>query len=241
MADENEAMRFVERDTWLGIATHGLCDDAKGRIREEIEARYQESVRQAIEEALGPDEAHRAVMDALGDPRKVGRTFRRTLLTRRETEFLEGFAGFLRGGRFGRAVGGTLAALCIAMSIYSALSRAGGRWSNSVSFFFGLVGLLFLTELAQHELAPYLLSSGRRRRAVLWFALTWWAEVLILVAALVLTRSLGDLGPGLVVVASVVGVVFFLWGLWLVRLWRKLGRCTDYAAVDVGNSHGLRA
>ena len=79
-------------EQWLEIATRGLCDDAKERVRAEIESHYADAVAASMERGLSVAEAHGAAMASLGNPRKSRRAFHRAYLTRREFKQLQDIA-----------------------------------------------------------------------------------------------------------------------------------------------------
>jgi len=76
-------------ESWLEVATRGLCRDSQMRIREEVEAHYVETLRGEI--AKGGD-GYEAVLTAersLGDARVARRQFRRRHLTKPEESMVE--------------------------------------------------------------------------------------------------------------------------------------------------------
>ena len=87
--DSNPARDCSE---WYEIATKGLCQDAKDRILAEIDAHYVDGLRELLDAGkTGAEEAHRAVMAALGNPRHARKAFRRAYLTKAEYKLLRSF------------------------------------------------------------------------------------------------------------------------------------------------------
>ena len=87
--DSNPARDCSE---WYEIATKGLCQDAKDRILAEIEAHYVDGLRELLDAGkTGAEEAHRAAMAALGNPRHARKAFRRAYLTKAEYKSLRSF------------------------------------------------------------------------------------------------------------------------------------------------------
>lgn len=69
-------------EDWLAYATLELCDEAKARIRKEIEAHFFDAYHHEIEAGKSPDEACQQTLASLGDPREANRAYIRAYLTR---------------------------------------------------------------------------------------------------------------------------------------------------------------
>ncbi|NUM55893.1 MAG: hypothetical protein HUU46_19815 [Candidatus Hydrogenedentes bacterium] len=111
----------MELNRWLDTATRGLCDDAKARIRPEVEAHFAAAYRFQIYE--GEDEVIAAALAsaALGDAKRANRRYRRVYLTKAQAR------------RVGRLAGTSLGALWII-------------WTATVLCGLLLVGALPLTQ-----------------------------------------------------------------------------------------------
>ncbi len=81
MKNEINKQKYEDLADWLGIATKRLCADAKIRITAEILAHYQEAVEGGLKRGDAEEEAQRAAVRALGDPKLANKKFRRTYLT----------------------------------------------------------------------------------------------------------------------------------------------------------------
>jgi len=73
--DRNELAR------WLQTATRGLSGEVRDRVRAEIEAHYHDAVADHLAAGKGADEAHRAALADLGEPRGTARALRETHLS----------------------------------------------------------------------------------------------------------------------------------------------------------------
>lgn len=68
-------------DAWLAKATRGLCDFAKGQVREEYEDHFAAAYEELRAEGLGEEEAEAAAVQSLGDGGKIRRKLKRIFLT----------------------------------------------------------------------------------------------------------------------------------------------------------------
>jgi len=84
--DHTQPMIF---DEWLAIATRGLCDHARERIREELECHYLDAYDALIEDGVSEVDAEAQSVAELGSPKKAQRRFIRMYLTKREDYYLE--------------------------------------------------------------------------------------------------------------------------------------------------------
>lgn len=75
-------------DAWLAKATRGLCDFAKGQVREEYEDHFAPAYEELRAEGLGEDKAERAAVRSLGDAKKIRRQLKKVYLTQREDRVL---------------------------------------------------------------------------------------------------------------------------------------------------------
>jgi hypothetical protein len=73
---------------WIQTATDGLCDEARARVRVEIEAHYVDARRDHLERGETAIQAHTAAMAGLGSPYDARRDLRRTYLTRSQAKLL---------------------------------------------------------------------------------------------------------------------------------------------------------
>lgn len=69
---------------WLGVAAKKLAPYAKERIHREVEAHYRDAIEEEIVNGRSSARAHIEALRRLGDPKSVGRFFRRTYLTQKE-------------------------------------------------------------------------------------------------------------------------------------------------------------
>jgi len=83
-----------KRDTltlpeWVDAATRGLADEARERIRQEVEGHYVDALRHNLESGLSAVAAHRAAVAGLGNVRHARRAFRRVYFTKRQLKDLD--------------------------------------------------------------------------------------------------------------------------------------------------------
>ena len=74
---------------WIDCATRGLCEDARERIRKEIEAHYEEAVSEYRENGGTLKESHKAAIRSLGSPERARRVYRKTYLTAHEWQCID--------------------------------------------------------------------------------------------------------------------------------------------------------
>ena len=82
--DKLDESQLDELCLWLGIATRGLCDEAKERVYAEIRSHHAEAVAEELGQGRTLCQAHRQAMAALGDPWSARKAYRRAYLTREE-------------------------------------------------------------------------------------------------------------------------------------------------------------
>ncbi|HIJ66366.1 MAG TPA: hypothetical protein HPP77_10495 [Candidatus Hydrogenedentes bacterium] len=75
-------------DVWLEAATKDLCEEAKARIRPEIEAHYHEALDEELGRGLNEDEARTAAIASLGSPKAARKAFLRIHFTKREAAII---------------------------------------------------------------------------------------------------------------------------------------------------------
>ena len=75
-------------DTWLMIATRGLAGVSATQVRSEIAEHYRSAFDDAADAGATDEEADRAAINALGDPKMANRQYREVLLTRSEARIL---------------------------------------------------------------------------------------------------------------------------------------------------------
>lgn len=79
-------------DTWLARATRQLSADSAAQVRTEIAQHYESAREDALATGVASDEADRAAVAALGDPKSANGQYREVLLTRSEARLLRSSA-----------------------------------------------------------------------------------------------------------------------------------------------------
>lgn len=91
MPEQNPIDPGLER--WLRIATCELCDEARPRIRAEIEAHFAEAVEDALAQGRSREAAQAAALKALGNPFDAQAVFNRRSLTQTDLMLVRAFGG----------------------------------------------------------------------------------------------------------------------------------------------------
>ena len=76
---------------WLKVATKGLSDDSRARIRDEITDHFQQALDDGMRAGLSEDDAAQRAVEGLGSPKSARRAFRRTYLTRWQANIVRSF------------------------------------------------------------------------------------------------------------------------------------------------------
>lgn len=77
---------------WLDAATRGLCDDARARVRADVEAHFAAAYEQRRGDGDDHDTAVRLAVASLGDPAAANRRYARVYLTEAESKRIERLA-----------------------------------------------------------------------------------------------------------------------------------------------------
>lgn len=80
-------------ERWLDVATRGLCNDAKARVRAEVEQHFDAAYRFQIFEGEDAIIAAALASAALGDAKRANRRYRRVYLTAAEARRVGRLAG----------------------------------------------------------------------------------------------------------------------------------------------------
>jgi len=154
-------------EAWLEIATHGLCDEARRRIRSEISDHYESALEAATVSGIPTRAAEDSALSTLGDPAEAGRSLRRTNLTRFQ-------AALVRDHR-GRPSRGVLVLhLAILASGVGSVVAFAEPWAHPVVGSLALV-LMAAATAVMHLVAPRSYERGHVKTAVLASALAHWA------------------------------------------------------------------
>ena len=73
---------------WLKVATKGLSDESRARVRQEIADHFHEAIAEGMRAGLTEDRAGEQAVASLGSPKAARRAFRRTYLTRYQTKIV---------------------------------------------------------------------------------------------------------------------------------------------------------
>ena len=74
--------------TWIQIATSGLCDEARRAIDREVMDHYKQALEEALARDIPPLLAIEEALQSLGDPVSAGKGFQRVHLTRLELRWM---------------------------------------------------------------------------------------------------------------------------------------------------------
>ncbi len=158
---------------WLKVATKGLSDESRARIREEITDHFHDAIVEGLRANLTEDAAAEQAIEGLGNPKAARRAFHRTYLTRWQANIVGGFTGTQKPGTSStslwtgnqRAQRFRLAAIVV---VLVAAPTALGLRHDTREWQLG-VGIVVMTMLATIALTavPRLCRRGRERAAVL--------------------------------------------------------------------------
>lgn len=176
---------------WLHEATRHLSKDSAAQVKTEIQEHY-ESAREAAENSgATADAADRMALNALGDPARANRQYRKVLLTSAEARLLrEGnWEGVICSHRLARSLVRWIPVIALLAAL--ALFRAGVMDIARVLLAAAAgTGLLLIAP----SLPVYTPSRGRMVRFMKWvvlsglLALAYWPDILkfswLLIAAL---------------------------------------------------------
>lgn len=84
---------LTELESWLDVATDGLCEDAQARIRGEVTSHYEDALQHARARGLAERDALDEALLSLGEPGIARRQLRRQHLTAKEVRRLERESG----------------------------------------------------------------------------------------------------------------------------------------------------
>ena len=73
---------------WLKVATKGLSDESRARVRQEITDHFHEAMAEGMRAGLTEDRAGEQAVASLGSPKAARRAFRRIYLTRYQAKIV---------------------------------------------------------------------------------------------------------------------------------------------------------
>ncbi len=184
--DFNPARNYCE---WYEIATKGLCQDAKDRVLAEIEAHYADGLRELLDAGkTGADEAHRAAMAALGNPRHAQKAFRRAYLTKAEYKSLRSFTFSRRGWNTPTTewiLFGLIAGIAVVLGVAWCATE-----DRSIGTFIVILLWYVLTGLAKSVLKLSGIVDRRPRRVLGWCILVSAATFFLLAICVIVHSAL---------------------------------------------------
>jgi hypothetical protein len=143
---------YSSLEEWMVIATKGLTDSSRDRVKVEIEAHFTEAYEEVIGQGLNSQEAEIVALQTLGDPKKSNRALKKELLTLTDENYLRKMRHFSS-----RRLCLELAILTITMGLYHMAQFESIReWYDDVSVikvFYFLFCLLFICRLIERPSA----------------------------------------------------------------------------------------
>ncbi len=189
---------------WIATAYSGLCDKAKARIKREIRDHYADAMYEHLDAGMSLQEAHRAAIEALGDPQQARRTFTQTYLTYDEHARLQ---KILKPSR-------TELVLMVSMVVIVIAAKVTDSTEMSVSDM--LILSMFPVMLAFMVFHHIIASRMSVRRVLACSIVAFLGMMACAIALGVLT--------GNVYIALIIALFSAVWIPLCIRLWFKVGR-----------------
>jgi len=213
MGERLSRLRSWSLDSWLGVATKGICQEGKERIREEISAHYLDALHEGLQQGLPKIEAHIKAMESLGDPRKAAKGFRRNYLTEKEAKWAEGVKRPQWGSFWG----------ILALTSFCGVNFGVRAFDNSLAMLSLVAFAAYLTLYAwvMLRVVPRAARSGQFRTYHRLHSLVMLPYPLFWVLA---AQTTGQISPHRALLANVLGLLFvmILAGLGDARITRKI-------------------
>ncbi len=172
-------------DDWLAIATRGLCDDARIRIREEMEEHFADAVATLTPEAGTDSKASMIALRELGSPRLARELYRKQNLTELEADAIKAFRDamdpkFYFFGEYRRLETWQIAILLLPFLSLTLFSAVGSQssWAHTASYICLCGFMVFLFGAGRIARAITSRDSASRGylafRILLGIATTFW-------------------------------------------------------------------
>jgi len=194
-ADERRHGRELEYlRPWLQVATRGLSDESRERVRTEITAHFHDAVEPGLRAGFTEDSAAAKAVESLGSAKAARRAFRRTYLTRRQEAVLKQYG---EPARLVSAGFGLLTTMVIWQAVLIEPRWTEPEWPLRIIAGIGMALALGILALVN----PRIYRRGGHRTAFvagvganfLWwsclavaitgkFATVWWLSPLVLFA-----------------------------------------------------------
>ena len=223
---------------WLKVATKGLSDDSRARIRDEITDHFHQALNDGLRAGLSEDDVAQRAVEGLGSPKSARRAFRRTYLTRWQANIVRSFVDARkpttsssilstaldteRGWRGSWQARLLVSALMI-LAVASMTARMNQRLSpREWQLLIGIVTLMVVATIVLAAV-PHIFRRGRERMAI---ALGSFAE-LALWGGFIIAPGIGPLGRITNILGLrlwLVGVLFMVWAALHLPLLLKLSR-----------------
>jgi hypothetical protein len=173
---------------WLQVATKGLSDESRARIRQEITDHFHEAVDEGVRAGLTEDAAAEQAVEGLGSPQAARRAFRRTYLTHWQANLVRSFTAVPKQasmslgnawiGRRRRVLLGTVMVIGVTAGTALEFLHDAREWP----LLGGLAVVMMIATVVLATAVPRLFRRGRERAAIALGAsaeITLWCAFLI--------------------------------------------------------------
>jgi hypothetical protein len=173
---------------WLQVATKGLSDESRARIRQEITDHFHEAVDEGVRAGLTEDAAAEQAVEGLGSPQAARREFRRTYLTHWQANLVRSFTAVPKQasmslgnawiGRRRRVLLGTVMVIGVTAGTALEFLHDAREWP----LLGGLAVVMMIATVVLATAVPRLFRRGRERAAIALGAsaeITLWCAFLI--------------------------------------------------------------
>ncbi|MBI5092056.1 MAG: hypothetical protein HZB26_06375 [Candidatus Hydrogenedentes bacterium] len=188
-------MTLTTENQWIDEATRGLCDEARVRVRREIQDHCADIVADELQKGQSIARAHKAAVESLGSAKTARHDYRRTYLTRGDERKLKR----LQNRVFEDAAVGLQFAATTFMGIamvWHALTRILAHHPATLAY--GACALFIVCLFGRSWLIPRMYQRSRRRAAVFLDTASLFGHS-VSVSLLMLSLAIG---PGLRPVGS---------------------------------------
>ena len=206
----------AELQEWIVTASSRLCEVAKNRVEQEIKDHYADAMYEHLDAGMSLQEAHRAAMEALGNPQQARRTFTQTYLTYDEHARLQ---KILKPSRIELVLMVSMVVIVIAAKVMD---------STEMSVSDMLILSMFPVMLAFMVFHHIIASRMSARRVLAWSIVAFLGMMACAIALGVLT--------GNVYIALIIALFSAVWIPLCIRLWFKVGR--DLPPEEICQSRG---
>jgi hypothetical protein len=157
---------------WLQVATKGLSDESRARVRQEITDHFHEAIDEGVRAGLTEDASAEQAVEGLGRPQAARRAFRRTYMTHWQANLVRSFTVVPKQAstslanawvdRRRRVLVGAVMVIGVTALTALDLRNDAREWQIRG----GLVVLMMIATIVLATVVPRLFRRGRERVAI---------------------------------------------------------------------------